>query len=359
MDSVIKYHTIQHENKFRFDRKFYPTFEPDGQYLTLYLKGRSMGNSLKDWSGFNNNASIHGDPILVESTFDPQTYNYGTKSTAIRFNRSTSEFENTEYLQVPDAANLRISGISTGFSVFVRFQLYSTDEQNSRARTLFEKIDDSTPSNATMLQVKDDGRVVFIVRRAGTTYAKETGAALTPPFSVYDLFVTYAVSGNVIHIYVNGVDQTLTNFVGTVNWQDTLTDFDTYIFQRGAGSEAGYVNGDMLVFKRYQEMVVSPTQVTNHWTNKITISPHAIGTSMITNYWATFGGAGTIPTICSFSPTSFSPVSFNVCGGGGITPPPAGAGAAFESEAFESDAFETEATPTFEGGAFESDAFET
>ena len=188
-----------------------------------------------------------------------------------------------------------------------------------------------------MLQVKSDGRVVFIVKIGGVTTAKETGMALTPPFSVYDVFVTYAVSGPTIHIYVNGVDQSLNNFTGTVNWQTTLTNHDMYIFQRGAGSNAGFVNGDLYVFKYYKEMVVSSTQVTNHWTNKITISPTAFGECMITNYWATFGGAGVIPTLCSFSSTSFSSTSFSVCGPGS---PPALAMAAFESDAFESDAFE-------------------
>ena len=334
METALKYHTIQHEQKFAYDKKFYPTFEPDGHYLTLHLKGRSLGNTLRDWSGFNNTAEIHGDPTIVESAFDPGTYTYGTKSTAIRFNRTTSDFENEEYLQVPDAANIRISSLSTGFSMFFRFQLYNIEEQNGRARTIFQKIDDATPNNATMLQVKDDGRLVFVVKDGGVTTAKETGPALTPPFSVYDVFVTYTVSGSILHVYVNGIDQTLTNFAGSINWQDDTTNFDMYIFQRGAGSEAGFTNGDMFVVKRYQEMIVSQAQVTNHWNNSITISPHEYGTSMITNYWATFGGAS---PLCSFSSTSFTSDSFTVCGPGS---PPVVAFQAFEDDSFESDSFE-------------------
>lgn len=338
MDTVIKYHSLNHEQLFSFDKKFYPTFEPDGQYVTLYLKGRSMGNTLKDWSGFNNTAEIHGDPILVPSDFDPGTYTYGTKSTALRFNRTGGEFENNEWLQVPDAANLRVSSLSTGFSMFFRFQLYNIDNQNGRSRTLFQKIDDATPDNATMLQVKSDGRLVFIVIDGGVTTAKETGAALTPPFSVYDVFVTYTVSGSVLHIYVNGVDQTLNDFTGDINWQTSTTDYDLYIYQRGAGSDAGFANGDMFIIKRYQEMIVSQTQVTNHWNNKITISPHEYGTSMITNYWATFRGAiPPLPGLCSFSSISFSPESFNICDVGA---PPATVDSSFEDDSFEDDSFE-------------------
>ena len=249
----------------------------------------------------------------------------------MRFNRQTSDFQNQEWLQVPDDPALQVAGLATGFSIFTRFQLYSIDQQEGRARTIFEKIDDSTPNDATMLQVKDDGRLVFIVKDGGVTTAKETGVALTPAFSVYDVFVTYAVSGHVIHIYVNGVDQTLSDFGGSVNWQTTLTNHDLFIFRRGLGDDGGFVDGDLFVFKRYQEMIVSQTQVTNHWNNKITISSIPYGQCMVTNYWATFGETGVIMPTCSFSYTSFTSTSFTTC-----VP-----GAAFEDEAFESDAFET------------------
>jgi len=338
METAIKYHTISSQQKFTFDKKFYPTFEPDGKYVTLYLKGTSLGNTLKDRSGFNNTTSIYGDPTLIESQFDPGIHTFGTKSIAMRMNRQTSDFENLEWLQVPDAAGIRVAGQATGFSIFTRFQLYSLEDQDGRARTIFEKIDDSTPNDAMMLQVKDDGKLVFIVKDGGVTYAKETVPALTPPFSVYDVFVTYSVSGNVIHIYVDGVDQTLANFTGTVNWQTTLTNHDLFIFRRGLGEDGGFVNGDFFNLKYYREMVVSQAQVTNHWTNKITISDIPYGQCMITNYWATFGGGGVLPGLCSFSATSFSAASFNICGPGGIVPPPL---APFEDDSFESDSFET------------------
>ena len=65
METAIKYHTINSQQHFLFDKKYYPTFEPDGQFVTLYLKGTSLGNTLKDRSGFNNTADILGDPTLI------------------------------------------------------------------------------------------------------------------------------------------------------------------------------------------------------------------------------------------------------------------------------------------------------
>jgi len=253
----------------------------------------------------------------------------------MRFNRPTSDLENQEYLQIPDDTDLQITTLSTGFSIFIRVQILSAANQNGQARTVYEKIDDSTPNNASMLQVTSDGRLVFIVKRGGTTYAKQTGSGLVPPQTVYDIFCVYAVSGNTIQIFVNGIEQSLNNYTGSVTWQTTLTNHDLFIFQRGAGSNAGFLYGDLFDFKFYKELVVSSTQVINHWNNKITISNIPYGQCMITNYWATFGGIVSVG-LCSFSPTSFSPNSFNICS----TMPPAPV-SSFDPISFDPSSFDT------------------
>jgi len=289
MESVIKYHTIQSEQRFDFNTIYYPTFEPDGNIVRVLLRGTSLGNILADRSGFNNDASIYGDPTLVESTFDPGIHTYGTKSTAMSLNRATSTTANQEYLQIADNTGTQITGLTTGFSIFIRFQVRDITDQNGLSRTLFEKIDDSTPNNGYMLQVKDTGKLVFIVKKAGVTIAKETAAGLitTSANSVYDVFLTFAVSGSVMHVYINGTDRTLTTFAGSVNFQSTLTNHDLFLFFRGKGSTGGFVDGNLFDFKYYREKVVTSTEVTNHWNNKLTISPTAFGHCMITNYWAT------------------------------------------------------------------------
>lgn len=294
METAIKWHSeLGSQQQFNFNKSFYHPFEPDGQYLTLYLKARNLGGTLVDYSGFNHTVTVHGDPVLVPgpASFDPGIHTHGTKSTAIRFNRPTSKFENQEYIQVEDSTRISIAGQTIGHSIFVRFICYSLSDQGGRSPTVYAKVDDSTtpnPNDGTMLEVKSDGRLVLIIRDGAVTVcAKQTAAGTIVAGTLYDVFVTYTVSGAVAHIYVNGVDKTLSAFTGNINWHEESFDHQLWLMYRGNDGNEGHLYGDWFIFKYYREMIVSQTQVTNHWTNKQTISAHAFGTTMSANYWAT------------------------------------------------------------------------
>ena len=317
METAIKWHSeLSSQQQFTYLANYYPCFEPDGDKVTLYLKGRNVGGVLTDYSGFNNTVILDGDPTMVAGPagFDPGIHTHGTKATAIRFNRPTSPFQNEERIRIADATRISIAGQTTGHSIFVRFIAHSLADQNGRSPTIYAKIDDSTspnPNDGTMLELKSDGRLVLIIRDGGSTVvAKETAAGTIVVDQLYDVFVTYAVSGGVPHIYVNGTDKTLANFTGNINWQNELTDHQMWIFYRGAEESEGHVWGDFFTFKYYREMIVSQAQVTNHWNNKVTISPHAFGTTMHANYFATLlpgaGGVGASFTTTSFTSTSFT-----------------------------------------------------
>lgn len=309
MDTVIKYHTFQSETHFLFTKDYYPPFEPDGQILTLYLTGKSLGNTVPDKSGFNNNASLYGDPLLIDGTpFDPGIITQGTKSMAIRLNRPTSADENNEWLEIPDSTSLQVTGLVTGFSVFVRVRFKSIAQQGGRDVTIFEKIDDSTPNNAMMLKVGDAGNLVFFVMKGGTFTAKMTADLTIALDTVYDIFVTFAVAGSVMNIYINGVNKTLTTYASSVNWQTSLTNHNLFLFRRGPDVMEGFLYGDFYDFKYYRNKIVSQTEVTRHWINKWSISDILFGQVAITNYSATF----TAPAVHSFTGPSFTPGSFAV-----------------------------------------------
>ena len=347
METAVKWHSeLSSQHKFNFVKDYYPPFEPDGNQVKLWLRGMNLGNDTRDWSGFNNTASMYGDPTLVNGTLDLGYQTNGTKSIALRLNRPTSDFENEEYLAVPDTSGLQLASASTGFSVFVRIRPLSLEDQGGRSPTIFAKIDDSTPSNGVMLQMKDDGKLVFIVKKGGSTTAKETAAdtistsgsgsvipavsfdpvsfdpvsfdtVLESPSSSttiipYDIFVTWTVSGSVIHIYVDGVDKTLTTFGGSVNWHEDLTDHDLFIGRRGTGAKEGFCYMDFYDFKAYYNRIVNQTEVTRHYTNKWTISNIAFGHVMIANHFATYTGTGGEEGSISFTGGSFSPSSFTV-----------------------------------------------
>src|SRR5215510_3779611 len=147
METAVKWHSeLGSQMQFNFNKAYYPPFEPDGSKVTLYLKARSLGGKLVDYSGFNNTVSILGDPTMVAGPagFDPGIHSHGTKATAIRFNRPTSNFENEEWVQITDATRLQIAGQTTGFSLFIRLIVYSLADQGDWSPTVYEKIDDST-----------------------------------------------------------------------------------------------------------------------------------------------------------------------------------------------------------------------
>jgi len=322
MDTSIKYHSeLSSQTKFSFNKKYYPA--GDAALIKLWLRAKDLGNAVKDRSGRNHNAVLYGDPTLVDGTLDLGIHTFGVKSIARRMNRPTSDFENQEWMSVPDHDDIRSASLTVGISIFIRFRLHSLSDQNGRAPTLFQKIEDATPNDAYMLQAKSDGRLVFIFKNSGTVVARETATPTVLTGAVYDVWTVFDETDDSIHIYLDGNELTTVPFVGTVNWQTNTTNYDLQIFRRGPDEEEGFVYGDFYDLKFYPEYVVSDLDVQRHYNNKWTISNINFGQVMITNYWATFTGGIIIPGLCSFSPTSFSAASFNICisgGGGGPLP---------------------------------------
>jgi hypothetical protein len=312
VDSVVKYHSeLSGQHQFLFQLAYFPPFEPDFNQVKMMLYGTSLGNAILDRSGFNRTATIHGDPILVDGTIDLGYQTHGVKSIAMRMNRPTSSFENAEWLHVADSDGISVINQTVGTSVFVRVRLFSLADQGGRAPTIFAKIDDSTPDNGIMLQAKSDGKLLFIIKRGGTTVAKETAVGTVTTNVVYGIWVTFTVSGSVAHIYVDGIDKTLTTFGGTVNWQETLTDHSFFIFRRGVGQTEGFVYGDFYSLLYYRNRVITQTEVTRENINKWSISDIPFGRVMLAGYWATFFGGGEI-FAKSFTSASFTSASFEV-----------------------------------------------
>lgn len=313
LESVLKFHDFHGEHLFAFYTDYYPTFEPDGNQVKIWLRGTNTGTAVADHSGFGNVGTTFGDPVLVDGTpLDLGYQTSGVKSTAIRMNRTVATGDS---LRVTDNAALDLAA-STGFSEFSRFRLFSLANDGGLSRTIYQKIDDSTPNNARMLLVRSDGSVAYIVKKAGVVTGKQTAAStvvagtLTSPGQPYDVFTTFNNTGSVIHIYVNGVDKTLSNYTDTVTWQASTTNSDLFIFRRGFDTGGGFTYGDFYDYKAYMGKVVSQTEVTNHYANKWSISDIVFGHVMVPSYWATY--TTTTPSLASFIATSFTVTSFVV-----------------------------------------------
>jgi hypothetical protein len=313
METAIKYHSeLGSQYLFDFVKEAYP---PDITDISCWIRGTNLGTYIKDLSYHNNVARINGDPTLVDGTIDLGLATHGTKSIAMWLNRPTSEFENLEWIQIPDSVDTQLASDSTGFSLFLRFRMHSVEEQGGLSATLYQKVDDSTPNNAVMVQVKDDGRIVVVIKKGGTVTAKETVLGVIQVDQVYEVHITFTVSGSVIHVYVDSVDKTLTTHTGTINWQETLTNHDTYLGRRGFGSIGGFANYDFYDVIMWLSRILNQTEVTRFFTNKWTIANIPFGKCIIANYWATSGGSEPPEeeAECSFSEDSFSATSFMIC----------------------------------------------
>lgn len=293
-ESVVKFHSDLDSTKvFNFTTIYYPPTEPDNDKVRVWVRGTNLGNRIRDWSGFDEERlhnQIVGDPLLMDGTpFDLGIHTGGVKSTCLRFNRPGHSGEFLRIYDLDDDGNTRIpiSGISTGMSYFIRFRVKSLAQQNGADIRLFEKVDDSTPNNGIILRVSTSGALKLNIKRSGTEYNWDTASGTIAVDTVYDVWVTYAVSGNTVHIYVNNVDKTLS--AGTSpSWHTDTAVWDMFIFTRGDGSPSGFVYGDLYDFRVYREKVVSSTEVGYFNTNKWTIANIPFGQVMINDYWATY-----------------------------------------------------------------------
>ncbi len=307
INSGIKLQTdLNGATTFEFDKEYYPPSEPDNNKLKLWIKGYNLGNYMHDFAQFGNVTALNGDPILVDGApFDYGIHTYGVKSVCLRFNRPTSTAENQEYIRVDDNARLRVQGIGTGNSYFIRFKIYSLVQQGGIDRTLFAKKDNNTPTDGVMLKVGSDGRLKFHIKKSGIEYNRQTSVGVITTDTVYDVWVTYTVSGSVQKIYINNVDQSLSD-PGAAGWSGTSSLDDMFVFRRGSDS-SGYVYGDLYDFEMFQEKVVSATEVGRHYTNKWTIADIPFGQVIVSNYWATYGES---TSLTSFTSGSFTTTSF-------------------------------------------------
>ena len=293
VESVVKFHDLVSTKRFQFNTIYYPPTEPDGDKVKLWIKGDNLGNDINDISGFNNHGTIHGDPHLLDGTpFDYGIHTGGVKSVALRFNRPTSESVNEEYITIPDnSGNRPIEGISTGVSIFMRFRIHDLSLQNTWQRTLFMKRDDNTalPNNGIRCTIDTSGRLILRIRKTdGTQYNNQTPTSTIATNTVYEVWFTYAVSGNAVKIYVNNVDQTLTDPGTSSVWSNPISDLNWYVFKKGGTDQMGHVYGDLYDFMVLKDRVVNTAEVGYHYTNKWTTANIPLGQVMVSNYWATY-----------------------------------------------------------------------
>ena len=296
---------IESSVSFHSDLYYTKTFLPEVQYTSpsepdddvsvrLWFKGDNLGSQLNDISGKNRHGTLYGNPVLVNGNpFDYGLHSGTLKSIALRFNRPTSPGVNKEYVAVPNTALIKsMNGIITGISYFIRFRIHDLSAQGGFDRTLMQKRDDTTsnPDDGIRATVTSTGRLIFRMRRGGAEIDKQTATSTIATNTVYDVWITYTISGDVVHIYVNNSDKTLTDPGTSSTWGSPTTDLDWHIFKTGGGdSDGGYLYGDLYDFMLVRNRVVSSTEVSRHYTNKWTTANIPFGQVLVPNYSASYG----------------------------------------------------------------------
>lgn len=323
IDEAVKFHDeIYHVKKYdNWTKKYYPLKDFDN--LSTWIRGNHLGNNLNDIGPNKNHAFLFGEPKLINGDYDTGYLGGTYKSLAVRFNRPTSLTAGKEWFQILDNTNLQVSGISTGLTFFLRVRIQSFALQNGLNPTLFTKIDDNTPNNAQQLEVNQSGQLIWTVRRSSNNYRVIT--PIGSPLSlnvVYNIFGTYAVSGNTQKIYIEGTDTSATTDATTPVWQSDILFHDLYLMKRGkglvqagtlaaaedpTGLEGGYTYADFYDFKYWREKVATQQEITNHTTNKTSLTNQPFGQVPFANHCTP--DASIIP---SFTAASFSSLSFTV-----------------------------------------------
>lgn len=300
-------------------------FEPDYNLFALDLRYETPNEKLLDYSGKQNiekggsrgAAWIYGEPC--PTTGSEVFYRGGSKrNTGWKFNQADevylkiydtednlNEFEFGEEITRTD---LRMLGKTVGFSWIFRFNLASLALSNGASETFVEHYDDG--SNAYSIRVGDDGNLKMIIDRAGVEYKLRTTNNIIQPNKDLEIVVTYAISGNVIKFYVNGIEDTST--ATSTEVFSTFDVGDTFFFCRvptvGDIPSKGFCDFNYIDLTRmYSEKVLTASEVANHYRNKFTISNIDEGQVCILDACVT----DQLTTEYSFSPTSFTSTSYH------------------------------------------------
>jgi hypothetical protein len=297
IDTVVRLHVFTSTKRFTFDTQYFAAEEPDLNTCTIWLQGRSTGTLLRDLSGFDNTATLNGDPIIVDGTpFDYGIHTGGTKSLALRMNRGDHAELFDEQIAIADDARIRILGATTGISWFFRVRVFATDLSDGKRRTIYLKTDDNPVTAGIRVSIDPTNKrwVIQLRRNGGAFISKETGINKFLTDTVYDAFITYTFAGDVVHLYLaktgdgSPTDETLSTSGYTEEWGPDPTQLGARLFKRGPNSEDGYVYGDLYDFKIFRNRVITSTEAGRHWTNKWTLANIPFGQVMVTNYWATY-----------------------------------------------------------------------
>ena len=248
--------------------------EPDGNDLALWWTFDGL-TELEDRAFYGHKGEVAGNigcGALAEGVYE----GIGAGGTICM------RFDGTEKYVTCLPSEQLVTTDKTQWSIFMRFKV----DDPSTSQTLFEKFDDLSGRYSYKGLVAGN-RVVFLVRANGVEYSRVSNITLTAN-TWYDVWFMF--NAGTLSIYINGTSVG-TNF-GEGGFSTGGFDpagFDTGIppiafepisLTTGIGTSlvvgvntslANYFKGYIQDFRFWKRLITS-TEVTNQWTNKVTIS---------------------------------------------------------------------------------------
>jgi hypothetical protein len=277
-----------------------PTFEPDHNQCKLIIEFNNTGGFVPDTSGFGHNAKTFGVNRMQWGI----RYGWGALSLETIYDGRTN------YSEIPDDTDL--SFVNTDFTLMFRFAPFDLTMSSVHKQVVICKKHNSTEGAYYSFELGTDGSATFsLVLSSTTKYSATIPAGTIIPTAFddmdtdsprYDVVVTYDYLNTILKLYINNYDFS-SYVVNTIPTDSNVPDYDGYDIMIGRWTSlAGrpitlpqILDVDpirlfsKLYFGVFQQLkywkgrILTPTEITNHYTNKITIEACPFGEVAIPN----------------------------------------------------------------------------
>lgn len=276
-----------------------PTFEPDNNYCRLLVEFDNTGGTIPDYSNFEHHAHMHGVPRMWWGI----RYGYGLLSLETIFDGRTN------YAEIDDHTDLSFD--NTDFTLMFRILPFDLSMSAIHKQVVIAKKDPTASDIWMAFELGLDGSATFnlslstvdkysLTVPAGT-FTQTAYEDITTDTPRFDVVITFAFITRELIVYVNGV--AYTTVVNAIPDTSSIPDYEGYDLQIGRYTAltgksvtlpeivdvdpirvfSKLYYGTFQQLKFWKGKILTPAEVTNHYTNKVTITDCPAGEIAIPN----------------------------------------------------------------------------
>ena len=276
-----------------------PTFEPDFNQCKVLLEFDNPGGFVPDYSGFNHTAKVFGVSRMW----------WGTRYAHCHLSLETIFDGRTNYGEVSDHNDLSFD--NTDFTMMFRFLPFDLTMSSVHKQVILCKKDPSGPEIWFAFELGSDGSATFNLSLSSTdkysitipagTITDTAYADVTPDIPRFDVVITFEFITRTLKVYLN--NYAFTTVSNTIPSDSNIPDYDGYALQFGRYTalvsrpvtlpQTGDLDpirlfsklyfGTFQQFKFWKGRILTPTEIANHYTNKLTISAIDFGSVAVPN----------------------------------------------------------------------------